>query len=378
VGIDRAKATVLILLGIIVVAAAITASSAPVIVPAGTRGVLLTWGQVSGVMDEGLHFIMPVMQTVVLMDVMIQKAERPEATASADLQEVTTTLAVNYRLNPGFVDEIYQNLRQDYVTRVIQPNVEESIKATTAQFEAEEFITKRAEVKLKFEEIIRERLAPYHVDVLSVSITDFQFSTQFTQAIEAKVTAEQKALEAKNKLEQIRYESQQQVIQAEAYYNATIVRAQADAESLRLRREQLGSTDLAVASVRKMERNIALLLRWRSCAILADSNEFYSTVKNFSLLFHDFCCCESLRYSSYFELDVIARLGAGDEYDKAFDLGYAVSSTAYFSDVSFIFFPFFDWRLPRDTSSAVSAVPSIPVAHPFHLLSHTDSPRFFA
>ena len=251
VGIGRAKATVLIPLGIIVVAAAITASSAAVIVPAGTGGVLLTWGQVSGVMNEGLHFIMPVMQTVVLMDVTIQKAERPEATASADLQEVTTTLAVNYRLNPGFVDEIYKDLRQDYVTRVIQPNIEESIKATTAQFKAEELITKRAEAKLKFEEIIGERLSSYHIDVLSVSITDFQFSREFTEAIEAKVTAQQRALEAKNKLEQIRYEAQQQVIEAEAYYNATIVRAQADAESLRLRREQLDAQILQWLALEK-------------------------------------------------------------------------------------------------------------------------------
>ncbi|MDH5441227.1 MAG: SPFH domain-containing protein, partial [Candidatus Bathyarchaeota archaeon] len=107
---------------------------------------------------------------------------------------------MNYRLDSGFVDEIYQNLRQDYVTRVIQPNIEESIKATTAQFKAEELITKRAEVKLKFEEIIGGRLSSYHIDVLSVSITDFQFSREFTEAIEAKVTAQQRALEAKNKL----------------------------------------------------------------------------------------------------------------------------------------------------------------------------------
>ena len=229
----------LILIAIVLVSAILVTAGAIVIVPSGTRGVLLTWGQVSGIMDEGLHFIMPVMQSVILMEVTIQKAERPESTASADLQEVTTTLAVNYRLNPGFVDEIYLNLRQDYVTRVIQPNIEETIKATTAQFKAEELITKRAEVKLTFEEILTERLAPYHIDVLSVAVTDFQFSAQFTQAIEAKVTAEQKALEAKNKLEQIRYEAQQQVIQADAYANATILRAEADAEALRLRREQL-------------------------------------------------------------------------------------------------------------------------------------------
>ena len=229
----------LVLMAIVLISAILVTAGAIVIIPAGNRGVLLTWGQVSGIMDEGLHFIMPVMQSAILMDVTIQKAERPESTASEDLQEVTTTLAVNYRLNPGFVDAIYRDLRQDYVTRVIQPNIEETIKATTAQFKAEELITKRAEVKLKFEEILKERMAPYHIDVLSVAVTDFQFSREFTQAIEAKVTAQQRALEAKNKLEQIRYEAQQQIIEAEAYYNATIVRAQADAESLRLRREQL-------------------------------------------------------------------------------------------------------------------------------------------
>jgi len=229
----------LVLMAIVLISAILVTAGAIVIIPAGNRGVLLTWGQVSGIMDEGLHFIMPVMQSAILMDVTIQKAERPEATASEDLQEVTTTLAVNYRLNPGFVDAIYRDLRQDYVTRVIQPNIEETIKATTAQFKAEELITKRAEVKLKFEEILKERMAPYHIDVLSVAVTDFQFSREFTQAIEAKVTAEQRALEAKNKLEQIRYEAQQQVIEAEAYYNATILKAQADSEALRLRRQQL-------------------------------------------------------------------------------------------------------------------------------------------
>ena len=94
-------------------------------------------------------------------------------------------------------------------------------------------------------------MAAYHMEVLSVSITDFQFSLEFMRAIEAKVTAEQRALEAKNKLEQIRYEAQQQVIEAEAYYNATIVRAQADAESLRLRREQLDAQILQWLALEK-------------------------------------------------------------------------------------------------------------------------------
>jgi regulator of protease activity HflC (stomatin/prohibitin superfamily) len=183
-------------------------------------------------MDEGLHFIIPIAQQVVLMDVTIQKAETSESTASEDLQEVTTTIAVNYRLNPGYVDQIYTELRQDYEFRVVKPNIEESIKASTALYKAEELVTKRAEVKLQFEQIITERLAPFQIDVLSVSITDFQFSAAFAAAIEAKVIAEQRALEALNELEQIRYEAQQQIIQAEAEANATIARAEAQGQKV--------------------------------------------------------------------------------------------------------------------------------------------------
>jgi len=147
------------------------------------------------------------------------------------------------------VEAIYQDLRQDYEVRIVTPNIEESIKATTALFQAEELVTKRAEVKSKFEQILTERLIPYHIEVLSVSITDFQFSEEFSRAIEAKVSAEQKALEAKNKLEQIRYEAQQQVIQAEAQANATIMTAIAEAEAIQIINEQLTDLYLQKAAI---------------------------------------------------------------------------------------------------------------------------------
>ena len=228
----------LILFGVAFIVIIILALSA-VVIPAGNRGVVLTWGQVTEVRSEGLSFIVPVMQNVELMDITIQKAEAQESVASSDLQEVTATIAVNYRLNPGYIKEIYLNFKQDYKERVVIPNIDESIKATTALFKAEELITKRSEVKLKFETILKERLSAFYIEVITVAIRNYDFSPQFTAAIEAKVTAEQRALEAKNKLEQIRYEAQQEVIQAQAYYNATVLKAKADAEALSLRRQQL-------------------------------------------------------------------------------------------------------------------------------------------
>ena len=225
----RLTGTLIILL-IIAIAGVVVVSTATVRIPSGSRGVLLTWGKVEDkVLHEGLNFKIPFTQTVVLMNTQIQKAESTEATATADLQEVSTTVAVNYRLNPERVNIIYTDLRQDYVDRVIKPNIEESIKATTAEYRAEELVTRRADVKATLDEILTERLAIFNIDVVSVSLTDFQFSASFSAAIDAKVTAEQQALVSKNELERIRYEAQQQIIQAEAAKNATIRRAEGEA-----------------------------------------------------------------------------------------------------------------------------------------------------
>lgn len=224
--------SIIVVIVVILIAVGIIFTNGFARVPAGYRGVLLTFGKAENrILQEGLNFKTPFIQTIELMNVQIQKAESTESTATKDLQEVSTTVAVNFRLNPMAVNQIYRDLRSDYVSRVIKPNVEESLKATTALFTAEELITNRAVVKSTFDDILEERLRIFNIEVVSVSLTDFQFSPSFSAAIEAKVTAEQEALQAKNKLEQVAYEAQQQIIQAEAAKNATIARALGEAQA---------------------------------------------------------------------------------------------------------------------------------------------------
>ncbi|MCJ7731328.1 prohibitin family protein, partial [Candidatus Bathyarchaeota archaeon] len=188
--VKRLTGTLIVLL-IIAIAGIAIVSTATVRVPSGYRGVLMTWGKVEEtVFNEGLSFKVPFSQTVVFMNVQIQKAESIEATATKDLQEVSTTVAVNYRVDPLYVNIVYKELREDYVDRVIEPNIKESLKATTALFRAEELVTKRAEVKQTFDEILAERLSIFNIQVIAVSLTDFKFSPSFAAAIDAKVTAE--------------------------------------------------------------------------------------------------------------------------------------------------------------------------------------------
>ncbi|MGD6852344.1 MAG: prohibitin family protein [Candidatus Bathyarchaeia archaeon] len=219
-------------------------------VPAGYKGILLNWGEAVSVENEGLRWVVPIAQDITLVNIQIQKAVATESTASSDLQEVTTTVAVNYRLQSDSVLTIYRDLRNDYETRVITPNIQEALKAATAKYVATELITEREAVKETFFNILKSKLSGYGIDVLSVSVTEFKFSPSFTQAIENKVTAEQNALAAKNKLQQIQYEAQQQVIQAEANAtaivtlananaNATVISAQGTAEAVQIVQEQL-------------------------------------------------------------------------------------------------------------------------------------------
>jgi hypothetical protein len=93
-----------------------------------------------------------------------------------DLQEVTADLTVNYRLAADKVDTIFVNLGRGYESSVILPAVDESLKAVTAQFTAEEPITRRDTVKAALTDNLQSRLAVFNIEVITVSFTDFQFS----------------------------------------------------------------------------------------------------------------------------------------------------------------------------------------------------------
>jgi prohibitin 2 len=197
-------------------------------IPAGSRGVLVTFGQVDMQAKEpGLHVKAPFIQEVKITSVQTRKYQSDAAAASKDLQVVSATIAINYHLVPELVPVIYQNLGGSYETNIIQPLEQESVKAITAQFTAEELITRREEVREKIRDLLKEKLGPRYIQVEDISITNFDFSPSFNQAIEAKVTAEQNALASKNKLEQIKYEAQQRIEQARG--EAEAIKIQADA-----------------------------------------------------------------------------------------------------------------------------------------------------
>jgi len=186
-----------------------------VIVPAGHRGVPMWLGQVEDrTFGEGFYFIVPLAEKVAITEVRTLKYEADATAASKDLQDAMTKVALNYHLTATRVNEIYQTLGPAYADTYVSPAIQEVVKASTAEFTAEELITKRPMVKQTIENGLKARLEPRGIMVETVSITNFQFSELFSQAIEAKVSAEQDALKAKNILERIIIEAEQKVAAA--------------------------------------------------------------------------------------------------------------------------------------------------------------------
>ncbi len=126
----------------VVIACLIVVAESTGIVGAGQRGVLLRFGAVTGeIKDEGLYFKIPFAEEVALMSTQLQKYTAPAGSSSKDLQLVTTEVTLNYQLEAGGVGEIYRNMRQNYESRVIQPYIQEAVKSTTANYDAEALIT---------------------------------------------------------------------------------------------------------------------------------------------------------------------------------------------------------------------------------------------
>jgi prohibitin 2 len=211
-----------------------------VVVEAGHRGVVLYVGAVENrVLGEGIHFIVPFAEQVVQMEVRTLKFEANATAASNDLQEVQSTIALNYHISPDRANIIYQQLGADYADRIIAPTIQESVKASVAKFNAEELITKRATAKAVIAETIANTLSARNIVVETVFITDFKFSPAFASQVESKVVAFQKYLTQLNNLKAVQVIANQTVVQANATARSNVARANGESQAIKIITSQL-------------------------------------------------------------------------------------------------------------------------------------------
>ena len=214
-------------------------------VASGEIGIRTRFSKVTGIVNQGLYIKIPFIESVRILDTRTRtinydknghegdSADSSSLTgASKDLQDVSIGVMVNYRLDAQKAENIFNQYRtnENFESNVIEPIIRETVKSVSAQYTAEELVTKRLEYSDKVTALLSERFLTKDSILERFSITNFQFSKAFRQAIEAKVTSVQTAEAARNKLEQVKFEAQQ-----------TVEKAKADAEAIRISANAINS-----------------------------------------------------------------------------------------------------------------------------------------
>jgi regulator of protease activity HflC (stomatin/prohibitin superfamily) len=219
------------------------------------------------VLGSGFHFIVPIAETVYEVSTQPQLASTTETASTQDQQNVSTGVSVNFTVNPANAVTFWKNYRDipTLTQTIIAPIVSNDTKAVTADYTAQELITRREQVRQEIEQDVRADLAQYQVAVVTgVNITNFSYSDAYDQAIDAKQVAQQTALEEQYKLQQVQISAQQQVARANAQASAavaiaqgqakaTILQATADAQAYKLKQQALTPDILMLSAIQRWD-----------------------------------------------------------------------------------------------------------------------------
>lgn len=238
-------------------------------VQAGHSGVVLTFGKVSeAVLSEGLHVKIPFIQQIIQIDNRVLKAEVDCSSASKDLQTVSSTIALNYRVRNEASAKIYKEVGMSYENVIINPAIQECVKAVTAKYTAEQLITERQIISDQMKELLNEKISSYGLELEIFNIISFEFTAEYNAAIEAKQTAQQNALKAEQDLQRIKVEAEQ-----------TVAQAQAEAEAYRLKSEQITPQMIAMEYIDKWDGKLPAVAGGDSSSMLIDISELISEME---------------------------------------------------------------------------------------------------
>lgn len=226
----------------------------------GPGEVGVTFNRISGKTAsyaQGMHFRVPVIHGVTKFDVKTQRIDIVAYSASKDLQKVEMEVVVNTHLLYDKVNDLYIKVGRNYVTNVVEPTVNECVKAASAQFPVEEIIVKRDQLKTQIEDTLRTKLMAYNIVVENANLVNIKFDPEFEKIVEQKQIEEQKIKTAE-------YVKQQ----AEQNKLATIAKAEGEARAQQLLRESVNEKTIAYKWIDKWDGKLPETMLGANSSIL--------------------------------------------------------------------------------------------------------------
>ena len=203
----------------------------------GQKALVTTFGRASNhIYSAGLHVKLPIIQHVKRFDVKTIRADYKTQTYTKDIQTATIVVSYSYNLIANDIVQTYKEYGNDWQERILYPNLEQAVKAEVGTWNADTMVANRDKVAEDILKSLQERMIAhnYPVAISNFQMINIDYSSQFEQAIEKKVIAEQAALEEANRTKQVEQTSKQKVVAAKAEAESMRIRANALAQNPKL------------------------------------------------------------------------------------------------------------------------------------------------
>ena len=262
------KKMILLMLGIIIfIILLIVTFNSITTVPTGFVGVKTRFGKVQqDVIQEGLNLKVPFIEKIVKIDCKTKKVETTAAGSTKDMQNVSTSIAVNYNVNKETANNLYREIGLDFENIIISPAIQESIKSTLAQYTAEELITKRSNVSNEIQNTLIEKIQEKGFAITEFNLVNIDFSEEYDKAIETKAVRQQEVETAKAELEKQKIQNEKEISEA-----------QKDAQVMALQNSQITENTL---KLKELENEKAMIDKWNgvlpNTMLSNDANALFS------------------------------------------------------------------------------------------------------
>lgn len=200
------------------------------IIPTGVVGVKTRFGVVCGRVNEGFNLIAP-WEEIVQMNTKIQKQSFTGLTASTkDSQSIANiNIDVNYKLNPEKAEEIYASVGAEYQSTLMAPLLTQFIKDRLALYNAENLVSERNKIVDDITLQLQDNLADYGIDIVAVSLANYDFSAEFNASLERKAVAAKEVEIARTNQEKAVVEAETNRIKSEQLTEAVLMEKLIDA-----------------------------------------------------------------------------------------------------------------------------------------------------
>lgn len=244
-----------------------------VVVPSGMGGIRVsqTAGTRPGTLYPGVHFVVPLLDSVVLYDIRDQvlttsssgkdglesasgedaekkeaKNRKPDAFSVQSKEGLSIGLAitVRYKLDPRKLDFIHANLPQPVEKEIVPPVVSSVFRELAPNYTVREvFATKREEIRQSAADRITKKLEADGILVKEVMLRDVQLPAEYARGLEGLLLKEQQneglGVETEMKAKQVKIaelEAEaarvQQVKQAQGAGEVRVLQAKSEADAM--------------------------------------------------------------------------------------------------------------------------------------------------